>query len=173
MVAQEHLEINIVGNTIMKNSSLLSRQVITYGAGHILARSISFLLLPFYSHYFLPSEFGAMTLIYTFLGFMNVIVPLGLGSAMMRYYIPADNEERKNVLSSAYAVTIISSICFFVLSLFFYETINDKIIIGPKLNTRIVWFVSLILVLDCLWSMHLTLLRAHNRSGFFCVVKYS
>ena len=167
MVAQEHLEINIVGNVIMKNSNLLSRQVITYGVGHILARSISFLLLPFYSHYFLPSEFGAMTLIYTFLGFMNVIVPLGLGSAMMRYYIPADNEERKNVLSSAYAVTIISSICFFVLSLFFYETINDKIIFGPKLNTRIIWLLSLILVLDCLWSMHLTLLRAHNRSGFF------
>ena len=74
-----------------------------------------------------------MTLIYTFLGFMNVITPLGLGPAMMRYYIPAENGERKKVLSSAYAVIIISSLCFFVLSLFCYETINDKIIFGPEL----------------------------------------
>jgi len=153
----------------MKNSLIFSRQVIVYGVGHILARSISFLLLPFYSHYFLPEEFGGMTLIYTFLGFMNVIVPLGLGSAMMRYYIPANKDDRKTVLSNVYSAAIISSFCFFILSLFFYETINETIIFGPALNNRIIWLVSFILTLDCMWSINLALLRAHNRSVYFVI----
>jgi len=153
----------------MINTKLFSNQVIIYGFGHILTRAISFLLLPFYSHYFLPSEYGSMTLIYTYLGFMNVIVPLGLGSAMMRYFIPADSKERIKIISSTYSIAIFSSIFFFILSLFFYETINEKIIFGPELSSDVIWYVSIILILDCLWSIHLHLIRANSRSGFFVV----
>ena len=100
---------------------------------------------------------------------MNVVVPLGLGSAMMRYYVPADKEERVVILSSVYSVATISAVCFFVLSLLFYETINETIIFGPPLNNRIVWLVSFIISIDCLWSINLALLRAHNRPVYFVI----
>ena len=70
----------------------LAMQSFIYGFGHILARLVTFLLLPFYTNILSQSEFGVISLIYTFLGFMTVILHYGLDASLLKHYVPAERE---------------------------------------------------------------------------------
>jgi len=87
----------------------LGRQSLIYIAGHIAARAVTFLLLPFYTNVFSLEDYGIISLVYTFLGFMNVILHYGLDASMLKYYVPADREDRKIILSNVYFSLILTS----------------------------------------------------------------
>ena len=53
--------------------SRLARQTIIYGAGNVLTRLVTFLLLPLFTNVLTPGEYGLTTLVYVFLGFMNIV----------------------------------------------------------------------------------------------------
>ena len=73
----------------------LGKQSLIYGLGHVVARSVTFLLLPLYTNVFSLEDYGIISLIYAFLGFMNVILHYGLDASLLKYYIPAKSEEKK------------------------------------------------------------------------------
>ena len=68
----------------------LTRQTLIYGAGNVLSRLVTFLLLPLFTNVLSPEEYGLTTLVYVFLGFMNIVYHYGLDAAFMRYYSNAD-----------------------------------------------------------------------------------
>ena len=92
----------------------LGRQTFIYGFGHILTRLVTFLLLPFYTNILSQTEFGIISLIYTFLGFMTVILHYGLDASLLKYYVPAEREERTPILSNAYLSFVLTSLLFSV-----------------------------------------------------------
>jgi len=64
----------------------LSKQTLVYGIGYVAARMINFLLLPFYSYHISPEAYGAVSLIYAFIAFLNIFYHYGLESAFLRFY---------------------------------------------------------------------------------------
>ena len=60
-----------------------------YGFGHILARLVSIVLLPFYTHHFTPADYGAIAIIDLTLGFLGILVGAGMASAVSRYHFEA------------------------------------------------------------------------------------
>ena len=62
----------------------LTRQTLVYGAGNVLTLLVTFLLLPIFTNVLTPREYGLTTLLYVFLGFMNIIYHYGLDAAFMR-----------------------------------------------------------------------------------------
>jgi O-antigen/teichoic acid export membrane protein len=63
---------------------LLSDSVI-YGLSGVVARFINYLLVPFYTKFFNPAEYGVIGLIYAAIVFLNVIYTFGMESAYIRY----------------------------------------------------------------------------------------
>ena len=51
----------------------LSFETLIYGFGNVFSRLITFLLLPLYTNLLNPKEYGIITLLYVFIGFMNII----------------------------------------------------------------------------------------------------
>ena len=78
----------------------LVTQSLIYGAGHIIARSVTFLLLPLYTNVFSLENYGVISLVYTFLGFINVILHYGLDASLLKHYVPANQKERKSILTN-------------------------------------------------------------------------
>lgn len=56
-----------------------------YGLSSVVARFINYLLVPFYTLYFDPAEYGIIGLIYAAIVFLNVIYTFGMESAYIRY----------------------------------------------------------------------------------------
>ena len=92
----------------------LGKQSLVYGIGHILARLVTFLLLPLYTNVFTASEYGVVALFYTFLSFMNVIMRYGLGAAFLKFYVPASDSEKKVIFTNVIASLFLTGIPFFL-----------------------------------------------------------
>ena len=50
----------------------LGKNSLIYGLGHILARLVTFFLLPLYTHVFTPKEYGVISLAYAFMCFAMI-----------------------------------------------------------------------------------------------------
>ena len=66
-----------------------------YGLSSVVARFINYLLVPFYTLYFDPAEYGVIGLIYAAIVFLNVIYTFGMESSYIRY---AANEKDKSAV---------------------------------------------------------------------------
>ena len=148
----------------------LGTQSLIYGAGHVAARGVTFLLLPIYTNLFSLSDYGIISLVYTFLGFMNVILHYGLDASLLKHYVPADIEERKSILTNAYASFLLTTIVFVLLLVFFRSNISG-LLFGNSFPS-ITIMVAGILFFDVLWSMHVLLLRAEGKPVFYTVVSF-
>jgi len=91
----------------------LGKQSLIYGFGHVLARLVTFLLLPLYTNVFTAREYGVVALFYTFLSFMNVIMRYGLGAAFLKFYVSADNSEKNAIFTNVITSLFITGIPFF------------------------------------------------------------
>ena len=58
---------------------------LVYGLSSVVARFINYLLVPFYTFYFEPAEYGIIGLIYAAIVFLNVVFQFGMESAYIRY----------------------------------------------------------------------------------------
>ncbi|MCH8327774.1 MAG: oligosaccharide flippase family protein [Candidatus Marinimicrobia bacterium] len=143
----------------------LSAQTLFYGLGHILARSITFLLLPLYTNLFSPAQYGVVSLAYAFMGFMAVALHYGLDAALMKRYIQADDAEKPHYLITAYLSFVVTSVLIAVALYLLREPLAGPILGGPY--GRYLAYIACILCLDVLWSVPQLLLRSENRPGAF------
>lgn len=143
----------------------LSRQTLVYGTGHILARLVTFLLLPLYTNVFTPSEYGVISLAYTFIGFMVVVLHYGLDASLMKHYVQAEKEERAEILTSAYISYFISSLVFFLLMVLLRQFLAVPLLGIDRPDFIII--IGAILAFDILWSVAMLIFRAEERPSLF------
>jgi len=141
-----------------------------YGLGDIIGRSISFFLIPLYTHYLSQAEYGLMSLAYVFIGFVNVLYTLGLNTAFLRFFIAEkDGEERKNIYSSAIfflaATSFLASVC-----LWFASPFLSRVIFRDPNSTEYMRLVACILFVDTVSQFPLLVLRALERSKHYTAI---
>ncbi len=94
----------------------LMRHSAVYGMGHILTRTVSFILLPYLTHSLTPQEYGAVTLLYTFIAIALVLYAYGFDITFLRYYIlETDDQKRRGIFSTIFWATALTSTLFSVL----------------------------------------------------------
>ncbi|MDC0528831.1 oligosaccharide flippase family protein [Gammaproteobacteria bacterium] len=76
----------------MKRLKQLSRDSLIYGVGAILAKSVSFLLLPIYTRIFSPEEYGSIEMLILISGFFGAVMMMGLDSAQSMYFFKYKDE---------------------------------------------------------------------------------
>jgi len=62
----------------LSNLRKLASQTVVYGFTYFAGRLLNFLLTPFYTRVFAPEDFGAITLIYSYITFFNILYTYGL-----------------------------------------------------------------------------------------------
>jgi O-antigen/teichoic acid export membrane protein len=70
----------------------LARKSAIYGLGSILLRGISIFLLPLYTRYLTPADYGVIAVTGTITAILGILYPLGLHGAATRLYFDAQNE---------------------------------------------------------------------------------
>ena len=79
----------------------------------MIGRLLNYLLVPLYTRYFLPAEYGVVTELYAYVAFLVVVLTYGLETAFFRFS-KKENDARV-VYSTALISLIVSSIIFVVL----------------------------------------------------------
>ena len=141
-------------------SNILRKEAMIYGVGHVLARLISFFLVPLFTNIFSQSEYGVITLIYVFIGFFTIAIHLGLDASLLKYY-KNDDSNKKLYVTNTYIPVLIINMIFFAFCFLFRNYLALPLF---GLNDSFIFLmVALVLFFDVLWAMPMILLRINNR----------
>ena len=153
----------------------LTKASVVYGVGHILARLVTFLLLPYYSFHLTPAEYGEVTLYFLFMGVMQTFFVYGMDIAYLRYYtMESDDTARKRITGTTIWTSLISTSGLSLLMILFAGPIGNALIIKPvhpDIVASMIILCSGIMFFDTLVTFPYLLLRGSHRPFSFTSVK--
>ncbi len=76
----------------------LTRHSAIYGLGGIVSRILAVLLLPLYTRYLKPSDYGAIETLLALAAVLVTVLRLGISSAFFRYYFDAKDEAGRTLV---------------------------------------------------------------------------
>ena len=93
----------------------LASDSVIYGLGSVANQALSFLLLPLYTQYLSPADYGTLALLGAAGGVLGLIVNAGVQSGLTRIFFDYENEDdRAAVVFTALAFTVVTTIAFTV-----------------------------------------------------------
>jgi O-antigen/teichoic acid export membrane protein len=132
--------------------------------GRYLDKLIGFLLIPLYTRYLVPADYGILALlsIVSSLGF--IFLNLGQSSALFRSYFDHDDEAgRQTVLSTATWLTLLYCLPFILCCVLFARHIS-VLLIGDPQYVGLVLLVGFTIVARVFLRIPFALLRAQEKS---------
>jgi O-antigen/teichoic acid export membrane protein len=89
----------------------LAKHSSVYAIGALLSKAASFLMLPLYTAYLSPFDYGVLDIVETTSGMIGLVAGFGMASALGRFYFDFDADDGRNgVVSTAIALAAISSV---------------------------------------------------------------
>ena len=84
----------------------LGRDTLVYGIAMVLSRLVSFVMLPIYTRYLTPADYGLLSILDLSLEIVVLLLSAGATAGLMRFYFKAnERKERHQVLYTAWATT--------------------------------------------------------------------
>lgn len=143
-----------------------------YALGGIVNRAGAFLLLPLYTSYLTPSEYGTLELVYGVSALVSSLLGVGLAHATLRFYFEFQDElERKYLVST----TLVGSgvvACTGVALLWFTTPILSRVLFGSSQEASLLQLGLLILILQLSSEIGLAYFRAREYSTRFVVSSF-
>ena len=103
-----------------------AKDTIIFAIGEILPKILSFVLLPVFTQYLLPSDYGIIGYINAVISLLPVLVTFSLASFLIRFYFDMNSEnDRRNLFGNVFVFISISNISFFIFGLLFFPRIID------------------------------------------------
>ncbi len=147
---------------IVKHSSV-------YGIGNFATKAIAFFLIPLYTSYLTPADYGVLQICNVTNSLLTIILLLGMNSSLFRVYFNTDNlENRKTIFSSTYAVYFAFSAIIIVPLLFFANPLS-RLIIGNHGSQYLLTIVILSAFFEGIYNLELAYLRAEEKPVIFVI----
>lgn len=146
----------------------LAGQTAIYGLSSIVGRLLNYLLVPVYTNYFLPHEFGVITEIYSYVAILIVILTHGMETAFFRYSEQFPDQKNSIFGTALFSVSILSVLFIFTSTVFSLPIAN--LMRYPNNPEYVIWF-GFIIGLDAIMAIPFARLRALNRPVLFAFIK--
>jgi O-antigen/teichoic acid export membrane protein len=86
----------------------LGRHSLIYGLGGLVSRIVAVLLLPLYTHYLTPADYGKIETLVALTTLLGIILRAGISSAFFRFYFDAEDAAgRRTVLRTSFWFTMV------------------------------------------------------------------
>lgn len=139
-----------------------------YGLGTMVPRFLNYLLVPLYTIYvFTQAQYGQVTLLYSYVAILLVILTFGMETAFFRY--ANLSKSPKKVFNTATSSILIVSVIFLLLVFYFVDEI--AVLIQYPHNKEYVRVVALIIAIDALTAIPFAYLRYKNKALKFSVIR--
>ena len=148
----------------------LGKEAAIYGLSSIVGRFINFLLVPLYTNFLLPAEYGVIATLYSYLAFAFIVYGFGMEAAYMRYVSSLEIGDDKQNFSTPFFFLLGSSILLSLLISGGAAPIARVIELGAG-QSLLVRYGAWILCLDTLAVIPYASLRMKNRAMAFALIR--
>lgn len=140
--------------TLIKNTGWIA-------IGNMGAKMIGFIMLPFYTNWLTPTQYGTADLIQTYASLLVGLGALSIQNAMFIFPAKVDEQTKKEYYSTGLIFTIFS---FGILALIFYILSLGK---ASEIIFKYAWLIYGMLVSSILQSFSMEFCRSLNRMDIF------
>jgi O-antigen/teichoic acid export membrane protein len=110
----------------------LAKHTLIYGFGNIVSKLAGFLLIPFYTHYLHPAEYGTIELLDLSLSLLLLIVNACIAAPVLRFYYEYDDTYKKRrVISTAFQVGGCAAATLMLVGIHFARQLSILILRSP------------------------------------------
>ncbi len=148
----------------------LAGETAIYGLSSIIGRVLNVLLVPLYTNLFFEGEYGIVTQLYAWVGFLMVIFVYRMDTAFFRFGSEAGGKEK--IFSTSFWSVAASAIGFSLLLILLKNDIADWFSFSKEQSIYIIFF-ALVLAFDTLSEIPLAKLRLESRPKRFAFVRLS
>jgi O-antigen/teichoic acid export membrane protein len=147
--------------SILKN---IAKHSIVYGLSDILSRAIGFLLIPLYTHYLTPSDYGTLELLDLTSYIIGLFLAMGIAQAVVRFYYEYSEKERRDQVISVALITLwIVSAAVLAVLISFSPLISRIVLKSADFHNMFnIMFISMVIGLSN--EIPLTVLRIEEKS---------
>lgn len=150
------------------------RRLATTGAAYttssVLSKLIAVALLPLYTRYLTPSDYGAAEVLVTTVIAASIIIRLGMTEAMMRFFYRED-ENPNRVVASGFFLLLTTATLSLVIAFPFADEISDLLL--DKSDPTLARIAVFGLWIYTMYDFCLTLFRLDERAKAYLVVTVS
>jgi len=143
----------------------LFKQTAIYGLSTVLPRMLSFLLVRLYTGILPTTDYGEVSILFSWMVFFNVVLSYGMETAFFRFY--NSEKEKQNVIATSTISIFWSTIFFLFGALIFRNSLAAYANVEVQYITYSIW----ILALDALVIIPFSKLRANQRPMKYAAIK--
>lgn len=148
----------------------LSKDTVIYGVSTMVGRFLNFILVPFYTNIFIPSDYGIITNVYAFIAIMNIIFIYGMDAAYLRFSKEKELGEEKDIFSTSYYSVLILAFVFCLFILLLKSEIGSGLAV-PADYSYLLILVAAILFSDSIAVLPFIKLRIERKAKKFALFK--
>jgi O-antigen/teichoic acid export membrane protein len=160
-------ETNPLTDTEAPDLRHLFRHGFIYLFGAVASQLVGFFLIPLYTHYLTPADYGILEVLDRGLAVLGVMAGLGLARAVVRYYFERPNPDyRRRVLATASITVLASSLAMAALVAACSPWLSRLLLRTPAYAT-LVSLLALSMALDVAALVPMNAMRAREQSTAF------
>jgi len=149
----------------------IGRHTLVYAIGILLAKAVSFVMLPIYTRFLSPSDYGVMELIEMTLDVVAILAGARVAIGIFRYYHKASTDaERDAVISTALMVLAASYTLIGFLTFLAADLLSELVFQTPQ-QAPLIRLAAGSLACSSLTIAPLTYIRVRERSTFFVLTQ--
>jgi O-antigen/teichoic acid export membrane protein len=138
-----------------------------YTASSVISKLIAVVLLPVYTAYLTPADYGAAEVMLASVVAASIVIRFGVIEAILRFYYVA-GESRPAVVSTGFVSLFVTATSGAVVGLVFAEPISEALLDRPDAGLARIAVLGLWTL--TLWEFVLTLLRLDERARAFFTI---
>ena len=141
----------------------------TYAVGNIARRFVGFAMLPIYTRFLTPADYGVIGLLTFALALFEPLLGARLGWAIPRFYFDAkDRRGKREVIWGALGLTAAAS-AVSVIVLILFRNVAADVLFGDRKYALALGLFAITLLSQPIEQTGMTYLRLRERSGLFLV----
>jgi O-antigen/teichoic acid export membrane protein len=156
-----------VRETVFQEIQTAIRHMAVYGVGNVLVKVLGFLMLPFYTHYLSPADYGILEILDLSMTLFGLVLNMGLVPAFLRCYAAAKSEDDKfRFVSTGCVFGFLTGLITLLMGMGLVRPMTH-LLFGPAVPSMYVLLSFAALVLNYMATLPRTYLRALEASGAY------
>jgi O-antigen/teichoic acid export membrane protein len=140
------------------------KQTFVWGLGGVLIKAASFVMLPLYTHYLAPIDYGIWELLDLVMSLLGMLLNMGLTTAILKYYAAAETgEDRRGVISTSFVFALLTGSVVFTVGAALTPAAT-RALFGSGVSSVYLLISFTLAVMAYVGNVPYTLIRAKNQA---------
>ncbi len=147
----------------------LGKHSVVYGLGSIGTKIISILLLPLYTAFLTPADYGVLQICNVLSSIIITIILMGTSSALFKVYYNDENQENRKIILGTVLIFYLFIAAIILLPLIFFRNLISPLLIGGERSGYLLLLVLVATYFEGLITLGLAILRANEKSVTYAI----